>query len=207
MPAVARRGRADGRNDHSHEAGPAFSYGRSVSQEGIGIRGGGLGRQGSGTGRGPHSGQLRALEYSPWETKSLRFVTARLLLDTHVVVRWLAAPKKLSQDQLRALRSAVRRGEPLALSAITLLEIAVLFGEGGTRLRVPIRDLFAALDPGAGFSILPFDVETAAEVAVLGDALRDPANRAIVATARVHRLRLVTSDQRIINSNLVPLIE
>jgi PIN domain nuclease of toxin-antitoxin system len=93
------------------------------------------------------------------------------------------------------------------VSAITLLEIAVLFGEGGSRLRLPVRDLFAALAPGAGFSIVPFDVETAAEVAVLGDALRDPADRAIVATARVHRLRLVTSDQRIIDSNLVPVVE
>lgn len=36
---------------------------------------------------------------------------------------------------------------------------------------------------------------------------RDPADRAIVATARVHRLRLVTSDQRIIESKLVPVIE
>jgi PIN domain nuclease of toxin-antitoxin system len=36
--------------------------------------------------------------------------------------------------------------------------------------------------------------------------LRDPADRAIVATARVHKLRLVTSDERIIESELVPVI-
>jgi PIN domain nuclease of toxin-antitoxin system len=36
--------------------------------------------------------------------------------------------------------------------------------------------------------------------------LRDPADQAIVATARVHRLKLVTSDQRIIESKLVPVI-
>jgi len=41
----------------------------------------------------------------------------------------------------------------------------------------------------------------------MGNALRDPADRAIVATARVHRLRLVTSDQRIIESKLVLVIE
>ncbi|MBZ5621995.1 MAG: hypothetical protein LAQ69_25200 [Acidobacteriia bacterium] len=51
-----------------------------------------------------------------------------LLLDTHVLVRWLVEPKRLSRDQVRALRSAVRRGEPLTLSAITLIEIALLFG-------------------------------------------------------------------------------
>jgi PIN domain nuclease of toxin-antitoxin system len=123
-----------------------------------------------------------------------------------VVVRWLAEPKRISRDQIRVLRSAVRRGEPLALSAITLLEIAVLFGEGGSRLRVPVQELFAALDPGAGFQVVPFDIEIAAEVAALGDMLRDPADRAIVATARVHKLRLVTSDQRIIESKLVPVV-
>ena len=105
------------------------------------------------------------------------------------------------------LRGAVRRCEPLALSAITLLEIAVLFGEGSTRLTVPAQELFAALGPEAGFQIVPIDVEIAAEVAAMGGVLRDPADRAIVATARVRRLRLVTSDQRIVESKLVPVVE
>lgn len=48
--------------------------------------------------------------------------------------------------------------------------------------------------------------EVALEVAALA-ALKDPADRAIAATARVHRLRLVTSDQRIIESQLVPVVE
>jgi PIN domain nuclease of toxin-antitoxin system len=82
-----------------------------------------------------------------------------LLLDTHVLIRWLFEIRKLSRPQLRALQSAVRRGEPVAL-----------------------------------------------DVASLG-VLRDPADRAIAATARVHRLRLVTSDQRIIESKLVPVVE
>ena len=90
---------------------------------------------------------------------------------------------------------------------ITLIEIALLFGDGGTRLRVPLPELFAALDSSAGFHVVPIDVEIAAEVVALGDGLRDPADRVIVATARIHRLRLVTSDQRIIESKLVPVVE
>ena len=108
---------------------------------------------------------------------------------------------------MRALRGAVRRCGPLALSAITLLEIAVLFGEGSTRLRVPAQELLAALEPGAGFRIVPIDAEIAAEVAAMCGGLRDPADRAIVATARIHRFRLVTSDQRIVESKLVPVVE
>lgn len=116
-------------------------------------------------------------------------------------------PKRLSREQTRALRDAIRWGEPLALSAITLLEIAVLFGEGRSRPRVPVPELFAALEAGTGFYVIPLDVEIAAEVAALGDSLKDPADRAIVATARVHHLRLVTSDMRIIDSKLVPVLE
>jgi len=114
-----------------------------------------------------------------------------------VLVRWLVNQKRLSRDQVRVLRAAVRRGEPLAFSAITPLEIAVLFGKEGTRLRVPAQELFANLESRGGFRVLPIDVEVAAEVEALGDTLRDPADRAIVATARIHRLQLVTSDQRI----------
>ena len=105
------------------------------------------------------------------------------------------------------LRAAARHGDQLALSAVTLLEIAVLFGEGSTRLKVPVQELFGSIESSGAFYIIPFDVELAAEVAALGDALRDPADRAIVATARVDRLRLVTSDQRIIESKLVPVVE
>ncbi|MGO9009263.1 MAG: type II toxin-antitoxin system VapC family toxin [Bryobacteraceae bacterium] len=129
------------------------------------------------------------------------------LLDTHVLIRWLVEPKRLSRDQLRALRGAVRHGEPLAFSAVTLLEIAVLAGAGGARLQVPAQELFTALDLSAGFQVIPIDVEVAGEVAALGDRLRDSADRAIVATARIHRLRLVTSDRRIIESKLVPVVE
>src|ERR1700690_1015260 len=52
----------------------------------------------------------------------------------------------------------------------------------------------------------PLTYELAPEVASLG-ALLDPSDRAIVATARVHRLRLQTADQRIIQSQLVQVPE
>ena len=129
-----------------------------------------------------------------------------MLLDTHIAVRWLAAPKKLSREQTRVLRDAVRRHEPVAISAITLLEIAVLFGEGRTRSEIPLDELLDEFDSNPVFQIIPLTVEVAAEVAAIGGSLRDPADRAIVSTARVRRLRLVTSDQRIIDSGLVPVV-
>jgi PIN domain nuclease of toxin-antitoxin system len=50
-------------------------------------------------------------------------------------------------------------------------------------------------------------MDIAAAVAALGRALGDPDDRAIVSTARVHRLKLVTSEKRIIASGLVPVVE
>jgi PIN domain nuclease of toxin-antitoxin system len=120
------------------------------------------------------------------------------------VVRWLTDTRKLSQEQARVIESAVRRAEPIALSAISLLEIAVLGSAGKLGLKVPLEELFEDLQSPA-FQILPLTYEVAAEVVLLGN-LRDPADRAIVATARVQRLRLLTSDQRIIESKLVHVV-
>ena len=133
-------------------------------------------------------------------------MTPRFLLDTHIVIWWRAAPKKLSREQQRILRNAVRRREPVGIGAITLLEIAILFGQGSTRSDIPAEELLAELAADPALAIIPLTVEIASEVSALGPSLRDPFDRAIVATARVHRLQLITSDQRIIDSELVPVI-
>ena len=102
------------------------------------------------------------------------------------------------------LETAVRRTEPVVLSAISLLEIAVLGSAGKLGLKVALEELFEDLQSPV-FQVVPLTCEVAAEVVLLG-SLRDPADRAIVATARVERLRLVTSDQRIIESKLVSVV-
>ena len=127
-------------------------------------------------------------------------------MDTHVLIRWLIEARKLSRSQLRALESAVRRGEPVALSAVSLLEIAILASGEKPALKIGLDEFFRDLNSNPAFRILPLTYEVALDVASLS-ALRDPADRAIAATARLHRLRLVTSDQRIIDSGLVPVIE
>ena len=94
----------------------------------------------------------------------------------------------------------------MAISAITLLEIAVLASGEKRVLQAPLDELLRDLNSSPVFRILPLTCEVALDVASLG-VLRDPADRAIAATARVHRLRLLTSDQRIIESKLVQVVE
>lgn len=129
----------------------------------------------------------------------------RLLLDTHIAIRWLVQPKRLSSEQRRVLRRAADQGLQFGVSAMSLLEIAIKFrivGEAGTA-----RDLLAMLETSAIVQILPLTAEIALDVMGLTQVLRDPSDCAIVATARVHGLKLLTSDQRIIQSKLVSVIE
>jgi PIN domain nuclease of toxin-antitoxin system len=130
----------------------------------------------------------------------------RLLLDTHILLRWFFESRRLSRTQLRAIELAIGRGERLAFSAVSLLEIAVLTGGERLALKGSLGKFFGDLSADAAFCMLPVTYDVALEVPYLG-SLRDPADRAIAATARVHRLKLVTSDQRIIESGLVPVLE
>lgn len=130
----------------------------------------------------------------------------RLLLDTHILIRWLINSKRLSREQTKAVETAVRRTEPIALSAITLLEIAILVSERKLTFASGLNTFLEELQGNPVFRLFPLSYEVAMDVGSLGK-LRDPADRTIVATARVHRLRLVTSDQRIIESGLVSVIE
>ena len=133
-------------------------------------------------------------------------VTPEFLLDTHVVVRWLIEPRKLSKDQARVLRSETSRGRPLAIAAMSLLEIATLTASGRIQSTGDPQELLSRLQTSPSVLVLPITFEIAAEFAAIAHSLRDPADRAIVATARVHRLRLITSDQRIMDSKLVSTI-
>lgn len=132
----------------------------------------------------------------------------KLLLDTHVAIRWMVEPKKLSKQQIRVLEESVRLRQPVAISAITLLEVALLFTDGSLRIKkATAADVFNEFSSNPMFQILPLSVEIAEEVLNLGRSLVDPADRVITATARVRGLRPLTSDQRIIESGLVHTID
>lgn len=134
-------------------------------------------------------------------------MTTRFLLDTHIVARWLLDPQRLSREQARILHEAVRHREPVAISAITLLELAMLFSGGAVKIKLSMDELFGELEASPAFHILPLTSDIAKEVYYLGATLHDPAGRVIVATARFHGLRLLTSDQRIIQSKTVSTVE
>jgi PIN domain nuclease of toxin-antitoxin system len=132
-------------------------------------------------------------------------MSPRLLLDTHILLRWLYGSKRLSREQLRLIEAAAKCGEPLGVSAVTLLEISILVDGQHLEIDGALDILLESLNR-TPFQLLPLTPAIAFQAGAMA-SLKDPADRAITATARVHGLRLVTSDHRIIDSNLVSTIE
>ena len=88
-----------------------------------------------------------------------------------------------------------------------MLEIAVNYGIGNRKYKASAERMLESLETDPLIQMLALSYEITTEVAAMGDSLRDPMDRAIVATARVHRLTLITSDERIVKSKLVKVID
>lgn len=130
----------------------------------------------------------------------------KALLDTHVLVWWLGQDPRLSRRQMEILESADPEA-PLLVAGISLWEIATLNGLGRLEFQVPLRDWLEQATAPPLVELVPITPAIAAEVASLPDSFhRDPADRILVASARVLGATLLTRDRRIIDSELVPTI-
>ena len=128
------------------------------------------------------------------------------LLDTHILIRWIDSEKKLSAAHRRIVRSA-GASSPLWISDISLWEVAMLHDLGRIRLRFPLRDWLERAAAPPLVRRIGISPAVAAEVASLPAAFqRDPADRIIVASARVLGATLLTDDSRTIEAGLVPTL-
>ncbi len=128
-----------------------------------------------------------------------------ILVDTHVVV-WLA----LDQDQLSkkaraAIDDARQNGDGLAISDITLLELATLSSKGRIRLDISLESFLGEVE--ARFIILPISGRACIRALGLPATYpKDPADRIIGATALVEGLSLLTADRAIRRSRALHTI-
>ena len=121
-----------------------------------------------------------------------------LLLDTHALLWWLTDGGRLARVQRAAIERADASGEPIAIAAITFWEIAKLVERGRLKLTQTVDVLLEAIEEHPSVEVLPLTSRIAVESTRLGRHMTtDPADQLIVATARVHGLRLVTADERI----------
>jgi len=128
-----------------------------------------------------------------------------LLLDTHVWVGWLLPEAGTSPRERAALDLAAARGE-LRISAISLWEAQMLHAKKRLELPLPFPAWLEAAAAPNVVTVVPVDVQVVAALDTLPATFHgDPADRIIVATARVHALPLATRDARIRRSQLVRL--
>lgn len=125
------------------------------------------------------------------------------LLDTHVLIWWLQGDGPLSSAQQRVL-DAADRDSPLRVSDISLWEIATLHSLNRIRLTLPLRDWLEKATAPPLVRRHGISPAIAAEADALPDSFhRDPADRILVATARILGATLLTQDRHIVESGLV----
>jgi PIN domain nuclease of toxin-antitoxin system len=119
-----------------------------------------------------------------------------ILLDTHVVA-WLAFDQtRLSKKAKEAINDAREKGAGLAISDITLLELATLHRKGRIHLQISLESFLGEVE--ARFIVLPITGRACVRALVLPEGYpKDPADRIIAATALVEGMSLVTADREI----------
>jgi PIN domain nuclease of toxin-antitoxin system len=123
-----------------------------------------------------------------------------LLLDTHAWL-WYAEgmSERLRPAAIKKLDEA-RKGDGLVISAISVWEVGMHAARGRIQLAVPLRDWVERALGAPGMRLLTLDAAVAAESTVLpGEPQGDPADRFLIATARIHGLVLATRDEQILD--------
>lgn len=128
-----------------------------------------------------------------------------ILLDTHVVL-WLAFEQsKISKKAREAIAEARAGGKGLAISGISLLEVATLERKGRIALKSTAEAFLTEIE--TRFIVLPITAEVCARAVSLPQSYpSDPADRVIGATALVEGIPLVTADGAIRRSKVVPVV-
>ena len=128
-----------------------------------------------------------------------------ILIDTHVLV-WLAGdPHKISKNAANAIQQSRKTTEGIAISCITLFELAHLIGRGRIETILSLDGYLQDIE--SRFVVLPLTRQIAACTVQLPSTYpNDPMDRIIGATAIVEGLPLVTADSEIQKSNALKTI-
>jgi PIN domain nuclease of toxin-antitoxin system len=126
-----------------------------------------------------------------------------ILLDTQILIWLLIAPDNLSPKAKKTILAS-RKSGPLALSAISLWEIAWLTENKKIAIDVSVDSFVKKC--ASYVQVLPITREIAVRSVQFPKSYpNDPQDRIIGATAIVEGTRLLTHDKLIAKSGLVPL--
>ena len=119
-----------------------------------------------------------------------------ILVDTHVVVWLVLDAERVSAKARSAISEARKSANGLAISGISLLELATLASKGRIQLNTSLESFLQEIE--SRFIVLPISGRVCARAMALPATYpKDPADRIIGATALVEGLSLVTADREI----------
>lgn len=122
-----------------------------------------------------------------------------VLLDTCAAI-WLMNGEPLSDPSVAAIRNAQSANAGIYLSPFTAWEIGTLVSKGRLHLTLSPEAWFDTLLAKRGVRLAPLTPNILlASTTLPGTPPRDPADRIIAATSRVHGHIIVTRDRKLIN--------
>jgi PIN domain nuclease of toxin-antitoxin system len=121
----------------------------------------------------------------------------RYILDTCALIRLLDSPEKISSTAISAMESD--NSATMGVASISLWEVARKESLGNLELSMSADDWLKEITSNSALAVLHLSDRVAWESCHLpGEFHRDPADRIIVATARILEVILVTADRRIL---------
>jgi PIN domain nuclease of toxin-antitoxin system len=119
----------------------------------------------------------------------------KLLLDTHIWIWSYLEPHKISSEVTRQLTDP---GNERFLSAVSVWEAIVLLEKKRIQFRRDFGEWLKESKDELDLNEVPISWEVAHELRFTLLGYRDPADRFLVATAKVYDLTLVTADERLL---------
>jgi PIN domain nuclease of toxin-antitoxin system len=120
-----------------------------------------------------------------------------ILLDTHSLVWWVNEDRRLSQLARVAIEAESAAGQ-ISVSSMTTWEIALLVKSGRLHFTATLEDWLAKVESLTNLVFLPIGNAIALAAVNLPEPFhKDPADRLIVATARINACPIITADEKI----------
>jgi PIN domain nuclease of toxin-antitoxin system len=120
-----------------------------------------------------------------------------ILLDTHVWIWAIEQDRRLKREHEKIIEENAGQ---VFVCAASLWEVSMLVSKKRMKLIFPLREWLEFGTVAVGLPVLPITTAVAAEAYELpGTFHDDPADRLIVATARVHKCLLLTEDSKILD--------
>jgi PIN domain nuclease of toxin-antitoxin system len=120
-----------------------------------------------------------------------------IILDTHIWVWWNHNDLRLTNQYQEIINQ--ERSQGLGVCSISLIEISRLVSQNRLIIPCSMQEWFKIALAQKGVQVLSITPEIALDAYALpGDFHKDPADRIIVATARIYNVPLISVDDKIL---------